>query len=118
MNCSDESVANELAIWREQFTIDTAKQLCRYNTEDKYSVAVLASGGLLDTLAAIRAGLLPIWGSETCATKQKLWNNLVGSECYGDAFTINYKQLRRPTVLKTGFPCVDYSDLAPALMSG
>ena len=39
--------------------------MCRQSTTDKYSVAVLASGGLLDTLAAIRSGLMPIWGSDT-----------------------------------------------------
>ena len=54
----------ELKLWREPFTINMAKQACRHNNRDKYSVAILASGGLLDTLAAIRAGLSPIWGSE------------------------------------------------------
>ena len=46
-------------------------------TKDKYSVAILACGDLLDTLAAIRAGLLPIWGSDTCSLSQKLWKDLV-----------------------------------------
>ena len=60
-SCS--GVAEELRDWREAFTIDMAKTLCRHSTKDRYSVAILAAGGLLDTLAAIRAGLLPIWGS-------------------------------------------------------
>jgi hypothetical protein len=59
-----DSVAAELASWREQLTITKAKQMCRGSTQDKYSVAVIATGGLLDTLAAIRAGLLPIWGCD------------------------------------------------------
>lgn len=36
---------------------------------------------------------------------------MVGTECYGDAFRLDYSILRRPRVLKTGFPCLDYSGL-------
>ena len=90
-------------------TIDNAKHMCRYSTTDKYSVAVLACGGLLDTLAAIRAGLSPIWGSDTDQLSQTLWKDLTGSECYGDAFKIKFQSLRRPKILKTGFPCPDYT---------
>ena len=114
-NYSCKGVAEELATWREQLTIDNAKHLCRYSTTDKYSVAVLASGGLLDTLAAIRAGLIPIWGSDTDELSQKLWRDLTGSECHGDAFKINYQTLRRPKILKTGFPCQNYSGLGNEL---
>ena len=80
-------------------------------TEDKYSVAILACGGLLDTLAAIRAGLLPIWGSDTCSLSQKLWKDLVGNTFYGDAFKIDTQSIRRPKILKSGFPCPNYSRL-------
>ena len=40
------------------------KALCRHSTTDKYSVAILASGGLLDTLSSIRAGLI-LYGDRT-----------------------------------------------------
>ena len=80
-------------------------------TEDKYSVAILACGDLLDTLAAIRAGLLPIWGSDTCSLSQKLWKDLVGNTFYGDAFKIDTQSIRRPKILKSGFPCPNYSRL-------
>jgi site-specific DNA-cytosine methylase len=89
--------------------------MCRYSTTDKYSVAVMASGGLLDTIAAIRAGLTPIWGSDTDTLSQKLWRDLTGSECHGNAFKINYQTLRRPKILKTGFPCPDYTGLGSQL---
>ena len=46
---SNEGVAKELATWREQLTIDRAKHLSNHSTQDKYSVAVLGCGGLLDT---------------------------------------------------------------------
>jgi site-specific DNA-cytosine methylase len=108
---SNEGMVTELANWREELSITKAKQLCRSSTEQKYSVAVLACGGLLDTLAAIRAGLMPIWGSDTDQLSREMWNNLVGNQCYDDAFKINYSALRRPTVLKTGFPCPDYTTI-------
>ncbi len=46
-----QSVAEDLADWREQLTISRAKEMCRESTTAKYCVAVIASGGLLDTLA-------------------------------------------------------------------
>ena len=42
---------------RSLLTMDMAKKLCCSSKIEKYTVAILASGGLLDTLAAIRAGL-------------------------------------------------------------
>ena len=102
-------VFQELADWRESFTIAEAKALCRKTNISKYSVAVMASGGLLDTLASIRAGFFPIWGCETDPTMQALWQDLTGVSSMGDAFKINAKFLRRPMLLKTGFPCVDWS---------
>ena len=85
--------------------------MCRQSTTDKYSVAVLASGGLLDTLAAIRSGLMPIWGSDTDTSMQALWKDLVGTDSYGDAFSIDLSKVRRPKILKTGFPCPNYCSL-------
>ena len=104
-------MAKELNEWRECFTINDAKDACRNIEQDKYSVAVLASGGLLDTLSAIRAGMCPIWGSEVDPTMQSMWQDLTANKCYGDAYKINYNIVRRPMVLKTGFPCIDYSPL-------
>ena len=77
----------------------------------------MACGGLLDTLAAIRAGLAPIWGSDTCKLSKQLWKDLVGNECYDDAFKLNTESLRRPKILKTGFPCPDYTGLGSGLGS-
>ena len=101
----------ELKLWREPFTINMAKQACRHNNRDKCSVAILASGGLLDTLAAIRAGLTPIWGSEIDLVQRKMWEDLIGTKCHGDAFAIDYRSLTRPIIMKSGFPCPDYCHL-------
>ena len=104
-------MAEELASWRDQLTICKAKQLCRNSTQDKYSVAVIATGGLLDTLAAIRSGLMPIWGCDIEPIAQRMWADLVGSKCYGDMLTLPAESLRRPAVLKTGLPCLDFTAL-------
>ena len=76
---------------------------------------MLACGGLLDTCAAIRAGLVPIWGCDTAELPRQLWQDLTNSPCYGDAFKLNIQSLRKPTVLKSGFPCQDYSGLGSEL---
>ena len=104
-------IKHELRQSREKHTITNTKEKCRDTSEDRYSVDVIASGGLLDTIAAIQSGLQPIWGSETNQTMQNMWTDLTGTDNYGDATNIDYKAIRRPRVLKTGFPCQDYSEL-------
>ena len=89
-------IKNELRQWREKHTITNTKEKCRNTSEDRYSVAVIASGGLLDTIAAIQSGLQPIWGSETNQTMQNMWTDLTGTDNYGDATNIDYKAIRRP----------------------
>ena len=101
----------ELHEWRSLLTINMAKRLCCSSKIEKYSVAILASGGLLDTLAAIRAGLLPIWAGEIDNRQREMWKDLVGTECYGNAFEMDCRTLRRPMILKSGFPCPDYCRL-------
>ncbi len=52
----------------------------RIESQDGYSVAVLGSGGLLDTIAAVRAGFIPVWGTEICPKQQRLWYELTSSQ--------------------------------------
>ena len=93
-----------------EITIDYGhdKETMSLQQSRKYSVAILASDGLLDTLAAVRAGLMPIWASEIDRKQQQMWKDRVGTECYGDAFKLDCGSLRRPMLLKSGFPCPDY----------
>ena len=51
--------AESMRQWREAFTVEDAKRAARDIT-DKYTVAVMASGGCVDTISAIRAGFKPI----------------------------------------------------------
>lgn len=108
-NYQCEGMAEELRIWRDQYTITDYKDMCRHLADDKYSVAIAASGGCLDTLASIRAGLFPVWGSEVDPNMQRMFKDLTGARSLGDARNINPNSVRRPKILKSGFPCKSYS---------
>ena len=47
------------------------------------TAAILASGGLLDTMASIRSGFKVIWGSDNDTNMQKLWKNMTGMASLG-----------------------------------
>ena len=112
-------IQQELESWREEFTIKDIKALATGPLQqDSYSVGVMASGGLLDTIASIRSGLKPIWGCETDETMQAMWQDLTGTTNQGDAFNMQLKKTRRPRIIKTGFPCQDYSELGNDKGSG
>ena len=53
-----KGVAKELLDWRNDLSIDAARDKCQDLTIDRYSIAIMATGGLGDTLAAIREGFL------------------------------------------------------------
>jgi site-specific DNA-cytosine methylase len=99
--------------WREAFTIDKAKQ---QTSKGRSTVAVLFSGGCIDTLAAIRSGFQPIWGTEICEAQQRMWTDLTQSPTIGDTFQ-NFNNLQKskinsmptPDYLTSGSPCPDFS---------
>ena len=74
-----------------------------------YSVAVLGSGGMLDTIAAIRAGFIPVWGTETCPKQQRWWHKLTSAPNYPDTFKDIPEDAYRPFYLKSGQPCPNYT---------
>ena len=99
--------------WREAFTIDDAKQ---QNSKGRFTVAVLFSGGCIDTLAAIRTGFQPIWGTEICESQRRMWTDLTQSPSIGDTFQ-NFDNLQKSKInlmptsdyLTSGAPCPDFS---------
>ena len=101
------------------------------NKNSKFTVAVLGSGGCVDTISAIRAGWSPIWGTEVCPEhnwapahcqqfkrtlncesnpQQKIWTYITGTKCLGNTFsdTSKYKKVQRPVNITAGQPCTDY----------
>ena len=124
-------VSIERQKWRDSFTFQNAYDQC-HNTHSKFTAVVLQSGGLLCTLAAIRSGWTPIFGTEICPQhptapqmceevkqiqncnknkQQQMWKHLTGTPCYGNTFTniTRYSKLERPIYLKVSPECTYYS---------
>lgn len=105
---SKYKTAIELAVWRDQFNMSVAKQQCQ-RRQPAYSMAVWSSGGCCDTMAGIRSGFIPIWGTEINTWMAKMWEDLTKTPCLGDTFAIDMRRQRRPILLKSGQPCPDFS---------
>ena len=126
------AVSEQLEQWRDSFTVQMAKDKCRSTgSSTAFTVAVLGSGGCVDTLTAIRAGWTPVWGTEICPThptspamcshfkrnercqdnsQQKMWVDLTDTPCLGNTFsdTSKYNNIVRPVHISAGQPCTDY----------
>ena len=102
----------KLQRWRNGFNMADAIKFCRCVAT--YSVAILCAGGLLDTLGAVRAGFLPIWGTETCEKQRKLWDTITGAPMYPDTFIDIPSNAKIPIYMKSGRPCPDYTFRGPA----
>ena len=75
---------------------------------NQFTAAMIGSDGLLDYIAAIRAGLKVTWCSEIDSTLSKLQSHLFTAPNHGDATKIEYKSIQVPDIIKTGMPCPDY----------
>ena len=84
-----EKLRQQFADWRNAFTISDAKQRCRL-VRPGYSCGVLSSGGLLCTMAAIRSGFVPRWGTEINETMQKMWRDLTNTASLDSRWNISY----------------------------
>lgn len=105
----ESDAAAERRLWRNDFTIQDAKNRCKNSTEYDWTVAVLCSGGCLDTLAAIRAGFKPIWSSEINTEQAAMFEDLTGRPCLGDTFGADVANADKVKYIKSGQPCPDYS---------
>ena len=100
--------ANEFHTWRNELSIKSIKNIARHPITD-ITIAILATGGCIDAIAAIKAGFKPIWATEICPIRQSMWEDLTGTPCHGDTFKQDYTKLQRPNYLTSGQPCIDYS---------
>ena len=95
--------------WREQLPIETARSFCRSPISTGPTVGVFSSGGCLDTLAAIRSGFKPIWGTEVDKRMRTLWGHLTGTPDLGDTFSVDWESQPTPDLLISGSPCTNFS---------
>ena len=83
--------------WRDNFTFKEAMQELQDDTRDKeWTVAILFSGGLLDTFAADRSGFTPIWGSETNHSQRRMWEKFTNCANIGVVFGSKVINQERP----------------------
>ena len=88
-----KGVKQELESWRESIQIEDMINICKHpRRQNQLTAAILASGGLLDTMAAIRSGFKIIWGSEIDETMTKMWDSMTHAVNYGDAEGIDYNK--------------------------
>jgi hypothetical protein len=81
---NSNGVGEELFLWRERFTFSDAMAELKADHRDKqFSVAVLFSGGLLDTFVAVRSGFTPIWGCENNVNQARMWEAFTGCKNLG-----------------------------------
>ena len=107
LTAEEVALQKQLCDWRNSFTIRMAKT--EREKKQQFTMAVLCSGGCLDTIAGMRAGFRPIWSSEVSAAQARMFEDLTGGTCLGDTFSTEVWEAARVAYLKSGQPCPDYS---------
>ena len=103
--------------WRTQLSIANAQRYCRTPGQVGPTVGVFSSGGCLDTLAALRCGFRPIWGTEVDERLRTVWSHLTGAPDLGDTFKVDWQHQVVPDLLISGQPCTNYSSSGNQLQS-
>ena len=82
----DIAIASDLKAFRDRYPMHKIR-MTYSDKKPAYSVAVLAFGGMLCTIASMIAGFIPRWGSEIDHVNQKMWHDMCpNSPIYPDAF--------------------------------
>ena len=111
LTAQGSDIGAKLQEWRDRVPISTLMKFKQVKTIAKiclFSCVILAAGGLLDTVAAMRSGFFPIWGTELCEKQRAMWKTLTNTPIYPDTFG-NLPNSYRPTYIKSGQPCPDYT---------
>ena len=114
-----------LAEFRSKNSVRKVREACA-NSLPTFSVLELATGGCLDSIAAILSGFRHLGGTEDVSRplgrlKARLFEDLTGERCLGD--TTAWKDWiscvkQEVDYLKAGQPCPDYSSAGSGLGAG
>jgi site-specific DNA-cytosine methylase len=105
--------ATVLEDYRENFTIEGARALCK-SDRAAYSMVNLYSGACIDALCGIRALFKPYFGADKDKACRKLYRSLTLRDCYGEVGEIDYsKVVARPDIACLTSPCPDFSSGSP-----
>jgi len=97
---------------REQRQIESLRMATRIK-EPAYTFSSFSSGGCLDAIASMACGLAPLWGTEICEKKRRMWSHLTSTPDMGDTYQQDWKDTPVPDILWSGQVCVDYSLSGP-----
>ena len=75
----------------------------------KFTVSTLFSGGLTDTISAVRSGFRPLCGADHSPNLCNMWSFFTDTRCYKNVFGNSIKEAKSPTYLKCKPPSDDYT---------
>ena len=105
-------LSGKLNKWRNNFSITAYKNNQYSNTmgtKPKFTVSTLFSGGLTDTISAIRCDFKPLWGAEYNRDLRKMWSFLTNTVCNKDVLSKSVEEAPSPNYLKCNPPSDDYT---------
>ena len=73
----------------------------------------LYNGACIDTLCAIKALFIPMYGADIEKVFRKMYIALTGRDCYSDVASIPFEDLRPPVLAVFTPPCPDYAASNP-----
>ena len=106
------ATANILETFREEFTIEIAKEYCRADRAG-YSMASMYCGASISVLGGIRGMFIPIFGADTDKTCRAMYIDITGATCYGAVDDVPFAEQHSPVVIEFTSPCPDYASSNP-----
>ena len=104
--------SGKLNKWRNNFSISdykNNKSSIVIDNKYKFTVSTLFSGGLTDTISAIRCGFRPLWGADYNHNLRSMWTFLTNTVCHKEVFSNSVKESTSPNYLKCNPPSDDYT---------
>jgi hypothetical protein len=101
--------SGKLNKFRNGFSISEYKNSNITDNKHKFTVSSLFSGGLTDTISAVRCGFRPLWGADHNPNLCNMWSFLTDTRCYENVFGNSIKEAISPTYLKCKPPSDDYT---------
>ena len=85
--------SGKLKKFRNGFSIsDYKKSSTITDNKHKFTVSSLFSGGLTDTVSAVRCGFRPLWGADHNPNLCNMWSFLTETRCYKNVFGNSVKE--------------------------
>ena len=105
-------LSGKLNKWRNNFSIPAYKNNKNSNltgNKYKFTVSTLFSGGLTNTISAIRCEFKCLWGAEYNRDLRNMWSLLTNTVCHKDVFSKSVEGATSPNYLKCNPPSDDYT---------